>query len=107
MDTLKNHTKYLWRWEPGRRTNFFSPPVHLCAVTFITEISLHLTLSNQSHSLCFGIFNILKVKKNRHVNCSLLYCIISLANTCEKSNANCTNQEKSSLKYCSRVYLLF
>ena len=35
----------LWIW------NFFSPPVHLCAVTSITEISLHVTLSNQSHSL--------------------------------------------------------
>ena len=31
--------------------HFFSPPAHLCAVTYITEISLHVTLSNQSHSL--------------------------------------------------------
>ena len=29
--TLKNPTKYLWRWEPDRRYNFFfSPPAHLC-----------------------------------------------------------------------------
>ena len=28
---------------------FFSPPVNLCAVTYITEISLHVTLSNKSH----------------------------------------------------------
>ena len=34
--------------EPDRRFNFFfSPPGHLCAVTYITEISLHATLSNQ------------------------------------------------------------
>ena len=32
-------------------SNFFSPPAHLCVVTYMTEISLHLTLSNQSHSL--------------------------------------------------------
>ena len=47
-------TECLWRWEPDRRSNvFFSPPAHLCAVTYITEISLPLTLSNQpySHSL--------------------------------------------------------
>ena len=48
---LKNHTKFLWRWEPDRKFNFFfSPRTHLCAVTYITEISLHVTLSNQSHS---------------------------------------------------------
>ena len=28
--TLKNHAKCLWRWEPGRRYNIFSPPAHLC-----------------------------------------------------------------------------
>ena len=27
------------------RSNFFSPPAHLCAVTYITEISLHVPLS--------------------------------------------------------------
>ena len=26
-------------------SNFFSPPAHLCAVTYITEISLNVTLS--------------------------------------------------------------
>ena len=40
-----------WRWEPDRKFNFFNPPVHQCAVTYITEISLHVTLNNQSHSL--------------------------------------------------------
>ena len=31
-------TKCLWRWEPDRRSNFFfSPPAHLCAVTYMTE----------------------------------------------------------------------
>ena len=43
---LKNPTKCLWRWEPDCRSNFFSPPAHLCAVTYITEISLHATSSN-------------------------------------------------------------
>ena len=46
--TLKNPTKCLWRWEPDRRSNFFfSPPAHLCAVTYMTEISLIVTLNNQ------------------------------------------------------------
>ena len=35
-------------WEPDRRSNFFfSPPVQLCAVTYMTEISLIVTLNNQ------------------------------------------------------------
>ena len=35
-------------WEPGRRYNFFfSPPAHLCAATYMTEISLIVTLNNQ------------------------------------------------------------
>ena len=46
--TLKNPTKCLWRWEPDRRSNFFfSPPAHLCVVTYMTEISLIVTLNNQ------------------------------------------------------------
>ena len=36
--------------EPDRRFTFFNPPARLCAVTYITEISLRVTLSNQSHS---------------------------------------------------------
>ena len=34
---------------------FFSPPAHLCAVTYITEISLNVMLSNQSiyQSYCY------------------------------------------------------
>ena len=48
--TLKNPTKCLWRWEPDRRSNFFfNPPAHLCAVTYMTEISLIVTLNNQFH----------------------------------------------------------
>ena len=43
-------TKCLWRLEPDRRSNFFSPPEYLCGVTYITKISLHVPLSNQSHS---------------------------------------------------------
>ena len=48
--TLKNPTNCLWRWELDRRFNFFNPPFHLNAITYITEISLHVTLSNQSLS---------------------------------------------------------
>ena len=33
------------------RFNFFNLPAHPCAVTYITEISLHVTLSKQSHLL--------------------------------------------------------
>ena len=34
-------------WEPDRRSNFFfNPPAHLCAVTYMTEISLIVTLNN-------------------------------------------------------------
>ena len=40
-------------WEPNRRSNFFSPPAHLYAVTYMymTEILLNVRLSNrfQSH----------------------------------------------------------
>ena len=38
--TLKNPTKCLWRWEPDRTSNFFfSPPAHLCAVTYTNVCS--------------------------------------------------------------------
>ena len=38
-------------WEPDRRSNFFfSPPAHLCAVTYMTEISLIVTLNKQFNS---------------------------------------------------------
>ena len=37
---LQNHTNYLWRWEPDRWSNFFIPPAHLCAVTYMAEVSL-------------------------------------------------------------------
>ena len=47
FQTLKNPTKCIWRWEPDRRSNFFfSPPAHLCVVTYMTEISLIVTLNN-------------------------------------------------------------
>ena len=36
--TFKNPTKCLWRWEPDRTSNFFSPPAHLCAVTYYWNI---------------------------------------------------------------------
>ena len=47
---LKNPPKCVWRWAPDRKLNFFNPPAHLCAVTYITEISLYVTLNNHSHS---------------------------------------------------------
>ena len=53
--TLKNPTKCLWRWEPERRSNFFGPPAHLWAVTYMTEISLIVTLNSQLTSLLLGI----------------------------------------------------
>ena len=42
-------------WEPDRRSNFFSPPAHLCVVTGITEISLIMMLSNQ-HTNTYTIY---------------------------------------------------
>ena len=49
-------------WDPDRRSNsFFSPPAHLCAVTYMTEISLIVTLNNQfTHSLTY-IANIIQL----------------------------------------------
>ena len=42
-------------WEPDRRLNFFfNPPAHLCAVTYMTEISLNVTLNNHIHSLIWS-----------------------------------------------------
>ena len=50
--TLKNLTKCLWRWEPDRRSSFFfRPPARLCAVTYMTERSLIVTLNNQFNNL--------------------------------------------------------
>ena len=38
-------------WEPDRRSNFFfNPPAHLCAITYMTEIPLIVTLNNQFNS---------------------------------------------------------
>ena len=48
-------------WEPDRRFYFFfSPPAHLCAVTYITEISLIVTLNNHylPTQLCFAMFSL-------------------------------------------------
>ena len=47
--TFKNPTKCLWQ-KPDRRFYFFNPHAHLWAVTYITQISLDVTLSNRSHS---------------------------------------------------------
>ena len=43
MGTLKNPTKCLWRG--------INPFAHLCAVTYMTEISLNVLLNNHIHSL--------------------------------------------------------
>ena len=45
--TLKEHYEMSMAWKPDRRSNFFIPPAHLCAVTYMTEISLIVTLNNQ------------------------------------------------------------
>ena len=50
---VKEPNEMSMAWKPDRRSNFFSSPANLCAVTFITEVSLHVTLSIQSHSLIF------------------------------------------------------
>ena len=42
-------------WEPDRRFNFFNRPAHLCAVTYVTEISLNVTLNNHIHSFTQAI----------------------------------------------------
>ena len=52
-------------WEPDRRSNFFfSPHAHLCAVTYIAERSLIVTLSNQftSHHLEVWLFGCVSVE---------------------------------------------
>ena len=47
-------------WESDRRYNFFfSPPAHLCAVTYITEKALHVMLSNYSLSHIVQIIDFL------------------------------------------------
>ena len=48
-------------WEPDRRSNFSSPPAQLCAVTYMTEISLIVTLNNQFNSTQLKILHALKV----------------------------------------------
>ena len=41
---IKEPYEMYMAWKPDRRTTFFfSPPEHLCAVTYITEISLNVT----------------------------------------------------------------
>ena len=60
--TLKNPTKCLWRWEPDRRSYFFfSPPAHLCAVTYMTEISLIVTLNKQFNSTQLQLFDLISM----------------------------------------------
>ena len=68
-------------WEPDRRSNFFFiPPAHLCAVTYMTEISLIVTLNNQitttwldfSPRIPLVAFSIFLLKEGRQVKISLL-----------------------------------
>ena len=70
-------------WEPDRRSNsFFSPPAHLCAVTYMTEISLIVTLNNQfththSHKLKSRLTSIIRnsfIFKNS--NCRYKYLVL-------------------------------
>ena len=76
----------IFKDEPDRRSNFFfSPPAHLCAVTYITEISLHVALSNQSHSHSLKdetvdskqiYLQIIKVEASGFIN----FCVKSIPN---------------------------
>ena len=43
--------RYSMFMEPGRRSNFFSPPAHLYAVTYMIEISLIVMLNNHFTNL--------------------------------------------------------
>ena len=67
--TLKNPTKCLWRWEPDRRSYFFfSPPAPLCAVTYMTEISLIVTLNKQFNSTQLNNLTRLRIGHSRLTN---------------------------------------
>ena len=57
LRTLRN-VYGVWSLTVGP-TSFFSPTAHICAVTYITEISLHVMLSNQSLSLSSKKFALL------------------------------------------------
>ena len=59
-DTLKNPTKWIWSLEPDHRSNFFSLPAHLCAVTYMSEIPLIVTLNNQFTSPDLDMFYIMR-----------------------------------------------
>ena len=58
MSVLGRHVKEPYEMsmalEPDRRSNFFfSPPAHLCVVTYMTEILSIVTLNNQYNSTKF------------------------------------------------------
>ena len=78
-DTLKNPTKCLWRWEPDRRSYFFfSPPAHLCAVTYMAEISLLVTLNNQFTSPHINHFRVISLDHlHQHPYHHILYSLTS------------------------------
>ena len=85
---LKNPTKCIWRWTPDRRSVFFCiPPAHICAVTYMTKISLNVTLNNQIHLTsqrvpvgkqdkkwvsCWGYMGMNRVQDNKIVQNSFL-----------------------------------
>ena len=74
VSVLAPTTKCLWRWEPDRRSNvFFSPPAHLCAVTYMTEISLIVTLNNQFTSPHYYHIRLLELFLFICVVCLLLW----------------------------------
>ena len=78
--TLKNPTKCLWRWEPDRRYNFFSPPAHLSADQTIAV------------SVCFGmLINKMAVSDETSLICMGLLCYkVILENMC-----HCWRAERS------------
>ena len=57
---VKEHYEIPMARKPDPWSNFLSPPAHLCAIPCIAEISLNVTLSNQSkHSFMRGLIRII------------------------------------------------
>ena len=86
-------------WEPDRMSNFFfSPPAHLCTVTYMTEISLIVTLNNQFNSttqlyqVC--VFRVGRKKKMAAL-ASVGWYIFDFSETNERNSTNLTGSKFS------------
>ena len=51
------HTKCLWRWEPDHRSNFYSPPSYLCAVTYVSDCDVKQQIHLDSPYLTISSFS--------------------------------------------------